>query len=505
MKNSSLGGSISIDLEKISNLVNTFLPFTVLFFGYLGYKYSFNFHFLTVTFTLITFLNFYYRHIQNHHTLLANFGIMAQMRYMMESIGPEFRQYFFLNDTEEKPFSRVERSEVYRKAKGIDSSSSFGSQLNFDSSELKLRHSMYPIPKEKIKPFSLVFGEERNLPQTYTLKHPLIISAMSYGALGEKAIRALARGARKSGIPMNTGEGGYPKYHLMENCDLIFQIGTAKFGVRNEDGTLNEEKLKAISAKEQIKMIEIKLSQGAKPGKGGLLPKEKLTEEISELRGVPLGKDVISPPFHLECSSPFETVKFIHKVQLISKLPVGIKFCLGHVSEFRKLVQEMKKENIFPDYITVDGAEGGTGAAPKSFMDDLGIPIFKALPIVNKILVEEGVRNKLKLMGAGKLINPGRQFIAYSMGADAVYTARGFMLALGCIQALQCNANTCPVGITTHYKNLQKGINIEDKSDRVANYVNSLIHDYEELLASLGAESIFKLSEDNLYQEGKNS
>jgi len=499
---SNLAGSISIDLEKLANVVNLALPFTILFFGFLGTTVSFNFHFLTVTFILITFVNFYYRHIQKSHTLLANFGIIAQLRYIIESVGPEFRQYLFLNDTEEKPFNRVERSEVYQKAKGIDSSSSFGSQLLFDKSEIKLRHSMYPISKTEIEPYALTFGAERGIEQTYTLKHPIIISAMSYGALGENAVRALARGAKKANIPMNTGEGGYPKYHLMENCDLIFQMGTAKFGVRNDDGTLNDDKLRAISEKPQIKMIEIKLSQGAKPGKGGLLPKEKITEEISKLRGVPMGQDVVSPSFHPECRTTYDTLQFIKRVQDVSKRPVGIKLCLGREHEFRTFVQEMKKEGIFPDYIAVDGAEGGTGAAPKSFMDDMGVPIFKALPTIHQILIDENVRDKMKLLGAGKLVNPGKQFVAYSMGAQAIYTARGFMLALGCIQALQCNANTCPVGITTQEKHLQQGLDIEEKSERIANYVHSLVHDHHELLASMGAPSVFKLTTSNLYQEG---
>jgi len=495
-------GSLSFDLEKVSIFVNGGIPLGTMFFGFLGYKFNFNFHFVTVTFFLLTLINFYYLYIQRGHTLLANFGLVAQLRYLIESVGPEFRQYLFLSDTEEKPFDRIDRSEVYRKAKGVDAYSSFGSQLLFNRSEIKLRHSMYPIAKTELIPFSLVFGEERGIKNTYELKHPIIISAMSFGALGERAVRSLARGAKKAGIPMNTGEGGFPKYHLLEDCDLIFQIGTAKFGVRNEDGTLNEEKLYEISAKKQVKIIEIKLSQGAKPGKGGVLPKEKITLEISQLRGIPLGQDIISPAFHSECRTAELTIQFIKRIQDISQLPVGIKLCLGNVQEFRELVHEMKKQNIFPDYISIDGAEGGTGAAPKSFMDDLGIPIFKALPLVQEILKSAGVRDKLKLLAAGKLIDPGRQFIAYSMGADTIYTARGFMLALGCIQALQCNQNTCPVGITTHNNNLQNGLAIEQKSVRVENYVKSLAHEHEDLLASLGKRSINELSRKNLYQEG---
>ena len=352
----------------------------------------------------------------------------------MESIGPELRQYFFANDTEEKPFNRNERSEVYRKAQNIDSATSFGSQNEFDASEVKIRHSMYPVLKSELEPFSVTFGEERGVKNPYTITHPIIISAMSYGALGEKAVRSLARGAKRASIPMNTGEGGYPKYHLLEGCDLIFQMGTAKFGVRNNDGTLNDELLQKIASKDSIKMVEIKLSQGAKPGKGGLLPKEKITDEIAELRGVSKDKDVLSPPFHPECVGPENTVKFIGRVQKLTGLPVGIKLCLGRPQQFEELVVEMKKANIVPDWITVDGSEGGTGAAPKAFIDSIGMPLFPALKIVNDTLKKHKIRDRLKILASGKLISPEKQMVAFCIGADAIYSARGFMLALGCMK-----------------------------------------------------------------------
>lgn len=492
---------IAVDLEEVSQFVNLLIPTLFVGFALLGYFVSFYFHFLTVIFFIITLINIHYLYIQKTHALLSNFGIIAQLRYMVESVGPEFRQYLFSTDTEEKPFSRTERSEVYRKAKGVDSSLAFGSQLLFDEYEIKLRHSMYPKRKKDIPPYKMIFGEERGIENTFILLKPVLISAMSYGALGKNAVRALARGASRTGVAMNTGEGGYPKYHLMENCDLIFQMGTAKFGVRNEDATLNDQKLEMLSQLDQIKMIEVKLSQGAKPGKGGLLPKEKITQEISELRGVPMGKDIVSPPYHEECSDAKSAVSFFRRVQEVSKLPIGIKLCLGRSMELRTLFQEMKKQNTFVDYISIDGAEGGTGAAPKSFMDDVGVPLFYALPEVVKIMEEEDVREKIKLLAAGKLISPGKQFMAFSMGADAVYTARGFMLALGCIQAMQCNNNSCPVGITTHQKHLQAGLDIETKAQRVVNYVRSLEHDHVEMLAAMGKSSVRDLHFDNLYWE----
>lgn len=490
--------SWTINLEKVSRAVNIGLPMLCIAFFCAGYFVSFYFHFLTVTFLIMLAINFIYRHVQRQHALLSNFGWVAQGRYLLESVGPEFRQYLFTSDTEERPFSRVERAEIYRKAKNIDSSAAFGSLMEFDGSEYKLRNSFFPVKNEDITPYRLTFGEERTLHTSVTIDKPVIISAMSFGALGEHAVRALARGAKKAGILMNTGEGGYPKYHLMEGCDLIFQMGTAKFGCRRDDSSLDEEALHGIAEQEHVRMIEIKFSQGAKPGRGGLLPKEKVSKEISELRRVPMGKDIVSPPYHIECTTPDTTVAFIRRVQDVSGLPVGIKLCLGRDDEFRQLVQAMKRADIFPDYISIDGAEGGTGASPRAFMDDLGIPILQALPLVHHILTEEGVRDRTKLLAAGKLINPGRQLLALSLGAQACYTARGFMLALGCIQALTCNRNTCPVGITTHNKALQHGLDIEVKSERVKNYVLNMERDQYELLASLGKKSFAELTEANI-------
>ena len=354
------------------------------------------------------------------------------------------------------------------------------------------------MDQKHIQPFQVCFGEERNLAQSYTITKAVLVSAMSYGALGKKAIQALSRGAKKAGVPLNTGEGGYPKYHLMEGADLIFQMGTAKFGMRKPDGSLDPKLLEKISALEAVKMIEIKLSQGAKPGKGGLLPKEKITAEIAELRGVPQGEDVISPPGHKECQSPESTVRFIRKVQDISGLPTGIKFCLGSISELEHILCEMKKQNSYPDYIALDGSEGGTGAAPKTFMDDLGYALFPALNKITDLMEKHEIKNKFKLLAAGKIIGAGKQMMALSMGASAVYTARGFMLAMGCLQALKCNNNTCPVGITTHSESLQKGLDIEEKSERVKNYVNNLDHYHYELLSALGKTRFSDLDKENL-------
>ena len=495
---------ISFNLEKLAGIVNAAFPVSVFLFFLLGYFVSFWFHFLTVIALFLTLINLFYLHVQRKNTILANFGVLGQLRYLFESVGPEFRQYFFMSDTQERPFDRNERAEVYRKSKDIDSSSSFGTQLEYNSNEFKFRHSMYPLDSREMEKYSCIFGEERKLKNAYTIDKPFIIGAMSFGALGAKAVKALSRGAKLAGIPMNTGEGGFPKYHLEEGADLIFQLGTAKFGVRNEDGTLSDEKLINVVGKKNVKMVEIKLSQGAKPGKGGLLPKEKITDEIAELRGVPKGKDVISPPHHVECIDANTTVKFIKRVQDLTKLPVGIKLCLGQPEEFRELVKQMKKQRVYPDFITVDGAEGGTGAAPKGFMDTVGMRIFDSLPIVVKILKDEGIRDKLKVIACGKLVIPGKQMIAFCLGADAVYSSRGFMLSVGCIQALVCNSNKCPVGITTHDPKLQHGFDVELKAKRIANYVKNLDQDFYELLASTGRSSVRELTPDLVYVPGVN-
>ena len=489
----------TIDLHKVAKAANLLLvAFTLLFLA-AGIYLSFWFHFLSVTFLLLTVMNFFYRHVQTRHAVLRNFGVLGQMRYALESLGPELRQYLFASDTEERPFNRDERSEVYRKAKGIDAAVSFGSQLDFDAAEIKLRHSLYPTPDDELQPFRLTFGEERGLGSTFTLTKPPIISAMSYGALGERAVRALARGARMAGIPMNTGEGGYPKHHLEEGCDLIFQMGTAKFGVRHEDGRLDPARLEALAKQPAVRMIEIKFSQGAKPGKGGLLPKEKITAEIAELRNIPMDRDVVSPAAHVECTDGPSTVRFIRQIQEVSGLPVGIKMCVGRLEDVYGLFEEMQRQDVFPDYVSIDGGEGGTGAAPKPYIDGFGLPLWPALDAVQSLTTAMGIRQRFKLLAAGKLINAGKQVTAMSLGADAVYTARGFMFSIGCIQALQCANNTCPVGITTHDAYLQHGLVVADKAARVRNYVDGMVHDLHELLRSLGVRTTDELSRDNLY------
>lgn len=490
---------LAVNLHKLARFINVAIPTLLALFFLLGWQVSFYFHFLTIAFLFLALLNAYYLFGQRNHALLRNFGILGQGRYMLESLGPELRQYLYANDTEERPFNRSERAEVYRKASGSDSASPFGSQNASDTTEIKLRHSLFPTSKSDLLPYRLVFGEERQLPTAYELRVPFIVSAMSYGSLGERAIRSFARGMKLAGGLMNTGEGGFPKYHLMEGCDLVFQLGTAKFGARRDDSSLDEDKLAAIAALPQIKMIEIKLSQGAKPGKGGILPKEKITDEIAALRGVPKDRDVISPPSHIECRDYASTVAFIERVRSVAEIPTGIKLCIGHLDQFAQLAREMARQNVFPDWITIDGAEGGTGAAPKAFLDRVGLPLLPALKGVHDILTAAGIRDQLKLVASGKLITPGAQIVAFCLGADAIASARGFMFAAGCIQAMQCGNNTCPVGITTHDHELQRGVDIGTKAIRVRNYVHSLQRDLEELLCAAGVRTTRDLNYQHLY------
>jgi len=441
----------------------------------------------------LTAVDLHFRLIQRRHTVLRNFGIFGWLRYLLESVGPELRQYWIASDIEERPFNRRQRAEVYRLAKAEDvQTAAFGS-VQDDVGE-RILHSFYPLTPEELAPYAVTFGDGRDCPRPYTIHKPFLISAMSFGALGEAAVRALARGARRAGIPINSGEGGYPRHHLDEGADVIFQIGTGKFGVRTADGSLDDDQLRRIADDERVKMIELKLSQGAKPGRGGYLPGDKVTAEVAQLRGVRAGHAVHSPPRHPECASPLTTVRFLHHLQQVSRLPVGIKFCLGDDDELRELVDVMCASGVFPDYMVVDGSEGGTGAAPQGFMDHVGLPLFTALDLVVNALDSAGARARTKIIAAGRLIDPASQLKAFAHGADAVYTARGFLLALGCIQALSCNTGKCPVGIATHDPALQRGLDIEAKAARIFNYVDGLEKAFFELLAATGRRSPQDLS-----------
>jgi len=335
----------------------------------------------------------------------------------------------------------------------------------------------------------------------YTTNSLFNISGMSYGALSTPAVRALSLGAHKAGCWMNTGEGGLSPYHLEGEADLVFQIGTAKYGVRDEQGGLSDEKLKEVAAHPQVKMFEIKLSQGAKPGKGGILPGGKVTSEISQIRGIPAGKDSISPNAHPEIDSVDGLLDMIDRVRQVTGKPVGFKAVIGHYGWLKDLFRAIHRrgEASAPDFITIDSADGGTGAAPQSLMDYVGLPIHQSLPTVVDLLVEYGLRQRIKVITSGKLINPSGVAWALCVGADFVTSARGFMFSIGCIQALQCNKNTCPTGVTTHNPKLQHGLVPADKSERAYHYVRNLVYEVGVIAHSCGVPEPRQLRREHVH------
>jgi glutamate synthase domain-containing protein 2 len=432
---------------------------------------------------------------QTAQTIRRNYPLIGRFRYLFEHVGEFFRQYFFAMDREEMPFNRAQRSWVYRAAKNVDSTIAFGS-----SRDLRIPGTYYflncPFPtlkEDAVKTQSLRIGPYCREP--YDAASFFNISGMSYGAMSKPAVQALAQGAKKAGCWMNTGEGGVSPFHLEAGCDIVYQIGTAKYGLRDADGKFCDEKLKEKGALPQVKMFEIKLSQGAKPGKGGILPAEKVTPEIAAVRGIPIGEDSLSPNRHPDIASIDELLDMIEHVRTVTGKPCGFKMVLGDsewLDEFCEKVTERGVEHA-PDFITLDGCDGGTGAAPMPLMDSVGLPLRESLPIVVNKLMSHDLRKRVRVIASGKLINPTDVAAAICMGADFAVTGRGFMFALGCIQALQCNKNTCPTGITTHDPDLQRGLVPEVKADRVANYHNHLVYEVEMIAHSCGVTEPRKL------------
>ena len=413
---------------------------------------------------------------QTKHAVRRNFPVVGRFRYLFEHMGEFFRQYFFALDREEMPFNRAQRNWVYRAAKGVDNTIAFGSTLNITLCGTPIFvNCPYPVLETDVaETQQLTIGPGARKP--YDAPSLFNVSAMSYGSLSKPAVRALSKGSRLAGNWLNTGEGGLSPWHLEGGCDIVFQIGTAKYGVRDEDGNLSDDKLREIGAIEQVRMIELKLSQGAKPGKGGILPGGKVTEEISKIRGIPQGQDSISPNRHPDIDSAADLLDMINRIRDVSGLPTGFKSVIGAYGWLEELFAEINKRghDSAPDFITVDSGDGGTGAAPMSLMDNVGLPVRESLPLVVDLLVKHGLRDRIRVIASGKMINPADAALALCMGADFINCARGFMFALGCIQALQCNKNTCPTGVTTHNKRLQRGLVPEDKAERVAQYSRAM-------------------------------
>ncbi|MEP4148536.1 MAG: FMN-binding glutamate synthase family protein [Halioglobus sp.] len=426
---------------------------------------------------------------QTSQTIRRNYPVIGRFRYFFEHLGEFFRQYFFALDREELPFNRAQRSWVYRAAKDIDSTVAFGSThpLNQPGDFIFL-NGLFPPLEEEVKPRTSIGFGEGFAAHPYHTSSFFNISAMSFGALSATAIEALSNGAAKAGIWLNTGEGAISPYHLKGGCDVIFQIGTAKYGVRDDTGKLSNNKLREIAALDQVRMFELKLSQGAKPGKGGILPAAKVTDVIATTRGIPEGEDSLSPNRHPDINSIDDLLEMIHRIRQVTGKPTGIKAVIGQSAWLDELFQAIREKGLdyAPDFFTVDSADGGTGAAPQSLMDFMGLPVKRSLPLVVDKLVEYGLRDRIRVICSGKMINPAGVAAALCLGADCVNSARGFMFALGCIQALQCNKNTCPTGITTHDEDLQKGLDPTDKAARVASYAHNLMHEVEIISHSCG-------------------
>jgi glutamate synthase domain-containing protein 2 len=418
-----------------------------------------------------------------------NYPVLGRFRALFSKLGEFFRQYFFAMDREEYPFNRAQRDWVVRASDDrISNMVAFGSTRNIDipGTAIFANSAFPPLDEEASAAAPLVIGPEARQP--YAAPSFFNISGMSYGAISRPAVLALSHGARKAGIWMNTGEGGLSPYHLDGGCDIVFQIGTAKYGVRDDTGHLDDEKLRAVAAHDQVRMFEIKLSQGAKPGKGGILPGNKVTAEIAGIRGIPQGADSQSPNRHAEVHGWDDLVDFITHVRAVTGKPTGVKMCIGTADGVRPFFETIRRRGLdqAPDFITIDGGEGGTGAAPAPLIDLVGMPIREALPRIADIRAEYGLKDRIRLIASAKLITPADVAWALCAGADFVVSARGFMFALGCIQALKCDRNICPTGITTHRKELQRGLVVANKLDRVATYAREIIHEVEIIAHSCG-------------------
>lgn len=436
---------------------------------------------------------------QHKHAILRNFPVLGYFRYLFEIIAPEIQQYFIERSTDGKPFSRNQRTLAYQRAKNIDSTSPFGTQLNLNRSSYEgIKHSIFPAIVHEELPRVLVGGPDCTQPYSASL---LNISAMSFGSLSENAIMALNKGALKGKFYHNTGEGGLTEFH-QQGGDITWQIGTGYFGCRDDRGAFDGGKFAEKANLPEVKMIEIKLSQGAKPGHGGVLPAAKNTEQIAKIRGVQPHTTILSPPSHSAFLNAKGLVEFIAKLRLLSNgKPIGFKLCIGETREFELICQEIILQNCFPDFITVDGAEGGTGAAPLEFADGVGMPLEPALIFVNKTLVRFGIRDKIRIICSGKIISGYSILRAVALGADMCNCARGFMFSLGCIQALRCNTNECPTGVATQSKMLMKGLVVTDKSERVFYFHKNTLHAANELLAAAGKKS-FTDVDINIFMRG---
>ena len=445
--------------------------------------------------------------VQRPHTISHNFPIVGHIRYWFESIGPEIRQYFVANNREELPFNRIERGWIYASAKKENNYEGFGTDRDiYAHQHIFINNAMMPYQVGKEHPNSVdktflpcakVIGAYNKRRKPYRPASVINVSAMSFGSLSAKAVESLNKGVQIAGAYHNTGEGGLSPYHS-NGGDVVFHFGTGYFGVRSDDGGFSMEKMKKLVAENPfIKAIEVKLSQGAKPGKGGVLPGAKITKEISEIRGVPIGKDVLSPPNHKAFSNVPELMEFIEKIAEATGLPVGIKAAIGKLDEWEALADIMLQTSKGPDFISVDGGEGGTGAAPPSFADHVSLPWVYGFSDLYRMFQKKGLTERIVFIGSGKLGFPAKAAMAFSMGVDCINVAREAMMSIGCIQAQICHTNRCPSGVATQSKWLQNGIDIPLKSERLAQYFKTFRKEFVEITHAAGYEHPcqFKMSD----------
>jgi glutamate synthase domain-containing protein 2 len=436
---------------------------------------------------------------QKKHGVLRNYPVIGHLRYFFEQLGEYFRQYFFAGDRDEMPFNRSTRGWVYRLAKNEGGTLGFGStyDLHLPGALIFVNHPFPVLEEERLPTPSLILGEN-HCKQPFEAKSIINVSGMSFGAISAPAVRSLSRGAAVAGCWMDTGEGGLSPYHLEGGCDIIMQIGTAKYGVRDAHGELSAERLVELS--KVVKAFEIKLSQGAKPGKGGVLPGKKVTPEIAQIRGIPEGRDSISPNRHRDISNVNELLDKVAYIRDLTGRPVGVKSAIGGWSFMNDLADAVHRRGLefAPDFLVVDGGEGGSGAAPQALADHMSLSIEEALPRVVDSLIESGLKQRIRVVASGKLVTSARAAWALCVGADFINSARGFMFSLGCIQALRCHTNTCPTGIATHSQRLQRALVVEEKYLRVANYANNMNREIDMIAHSCGVRHARELRREHV-------
>ena len=436
---------------------------------------------------------------QTHHAVLRNFPVVGRLRYRMEELGEYFRQYFFMGDRDELPFNRATRSWVYRLAKAEGGILGFGSTNDIrEPGSILFVNAPFPVLEaDRLPTPPLVIGAGY-CRDPFTANSIINISGMSYGAISAPAVRALSLGAAKAGCWMDTGEGGLSPHHLEGGCDVIMQIGTARYGIRDEAGNFSPDKAREIA--KSVKAFEIKLSQGAKPGKGGVLPAGKVSAEIARIRGIPVNQDSISPNRHTDIANVDELLDKIAYIRDLTGRPVGVKTAIGGWQFINDLCEAINRRGLeyAPDFLAIDGGEGGSGAAPQALMDHMALPIAEALPRVIDALIESGLRERVRVIAAGKLVTGAKAAWALCVGADFVNTARGFMFSLGCIQSLRCHQNTCPTGVTTHNPRLQRGLVVEEKYLRVANYATGINKEIDMIAHSCGGRHARELRREHV-------